>query len=258
MISIVTVNKNNAVGLEKTILSVLSQRNKNYEFIVVDGSSNDESSNILNQYHSYINKSFFEHDKGPYDAMNKGISASNGEFIIFLNSGDLFFNDTVIDEFYSKINTTEKETVYYGAISLDNLVPLYYPNYITLSDLKKWTINHNSCCIPKSLFIKYGIYDLEFKLAADYVWFLKIYLVGVRFTYIDKMLVSYDTSGLSSQNPNLYKSEMTDAFNRYVPDYLRTMLLEYDQLKLENSYTIIKLSKKFNFIFQRIKKYITR
>ena len=122
MLTIITVNLNNSLGLESTIKSVLSQETVDFEFIIVDGKSTDGSLCIINHYlkenelksenkeyniclwkgkcGDIIGSYFYQKDKGVYDAMNKGIKASNGDYLLFLNSGDLLVESDLISDFY--------------------------------------------------------------------------------------------------------------------------------------------------------------
>ena len=88
LFSIITINYNNAEGLEGTIQSVVSQQFIDYEYIVVDGNSTDDSLDLLKKYSSYITFYISEPDKGVYDALNKGVQVAKGDYIIFMNSGD--------------------------------------------------------------------------------------------------------------------------------------------------------------------------
>ena len=95
MISIITATYNSAKTINDTIKSVLCQTNKDFEYIIVDGNSSDNTVDIINQYESVITKWVSEPDKGIYDAMNKGIKMASGEWLIMMNAGDYFFQSTV-------------------------------------------------------------------------------------------------------------------------------------------------------------------
>ena len=96
--SIITVNLNNACGLEDTIISVFNQTCHDYEFLIIDGGSTDNSRTIIEQYQNQINYWVSEPDNGIFNAMNKGIKASRGEYLIFMNSGDCFYNGKVLED----------------------------------------------------------------------------------------------------------------------------------------------------------------
>ena len=111
-ISIITINYNEKVGFEKTIKSVLNQSYQDFEFIIIDGGSTDGSINVIEKYKDSISYWVSEPDKGVYNAMNKGIRASKGEFVIFMNGGDCFNNDLVLEEIAPMLN--DEFDVYYG------------------------------------------------------------------------------------------------------------------------------------------------
>ena len=105
-LSIITINYNNRDGLQKTIESVVSQSFKDFEWIVIDGGSNDGSRELIERYAESISYWVSEPDKGIYNAMNKGIKASNGDYLLFLNSGDSLCDEYVIADF-QKLSFTE-------------------------------------------------------------------------------------------------------------------------------------------------------
>src|SRR5690349_12935935 len=102
-LSIITVNLNNRAGLEKTILSVKRQTNRDFEYIVVDGASTDGSAELIKLHGDVISKSLSEKDAGIYDAMNKGIQMASGDYLQFLNSGDTLFQPATISEVLPKL-----------------------------------------------------------------------------------------------------------------------------------------------------------
>ena len=95
-ISIITINYNNASGLEKTIRSVVEQTYNEYEYIIIDGASLDKSKEVIQEYQRYIDFWCSEKDSGIYNAMNKGIQKASGEYLLFLNSGDVLHNSAVL------------------------------------------------------------------------------------------------------------------------------------------------------------------
>jgi glycosyltransferase involved in cell wall biosynthesis len=111
-VSIITVNYNDKPGLEKTIASVLSQTSTDYEFVVMDGGSTDGSVEVINQHTDRIDIAVSEKDSGVFNAMNKAIKAATGEFLIFMNGGDIFYNEKVLEEVILML--TGQADIYYG------------------------------------------------------------------------------------------------------------------------------------------------
>lgn len=107
MISIITVNLNNATGLLNTINSVIRQTYKNYEYIIIDGGSCDESIEIIQKYQSFLTYWQSEPDDGIYFGMNEGIKYATGEYCLFLNSGDYFIDDKVLERVFENQKYTE-------------------------------------------------------------------------------------------------------------------------------------------------------
>jgi glycosyltransferase involved in cell wall biosynthesis len=96
MISIITIVFNNIIGIKKTLVSISNIKDKNFEFIIIDGGSNDGTQEIILKYNDIVSHFITEKDKGIYDAMNKGMQRAKGEYILFLNAGDTFASATTL------------------------------------------------------------------------------------------------------------------------------------------------------------------
>src|SRR6476620_8472507 len=113
-ISIITINYNDKEGLKKTIESVISQTFKDFEFLVIDGNSSDGGKDVLEQYKAHIDYCVSEPDTGVYNAMNKGIRAATGDFVLFLNSGDLLYKNDILGRVNASIDN--EYGIYYGDV----------------------------------------------------------------------------------------------------------------------------------------------
>ena len=113
-LSIITVNKNNALGLEQTALSIICQIFTDFEWIVIDGASGDNSINIIKKYEYKMKYWVSEADSGIYSAMNKGILQAAGTYCLFLNSGDWFFAPDSLARAFARINNSEPADIYYA------------------------------------------------------------------------------------------------------------------------------------------------
>jgi glycosyltransferase involved in cell wall biosynthesis len=196
LLSIITVNLNNSTGLERTIRSVQNQSWKNYEHIVIDGGSTDESITILKNNTNLIIWTS-DKDNGIYDAMNKGILLASGKFLNFLNSGDVYYNSSVLNNIY---NLLINDYIYYGDLLVINKGIFKLPfDKISLRFLNESSVPHPSSFIPKKLFLILGKYDPKFKIAADYDFWLRCYKHKINFIKLNSIISIFDENGLSSK-----------------------------------------------------------
>lgn len=198
-ISVITPSFNSEKTIEKTILSVISQERSCYlEYILIDGGSTDRTCEIINKYINSINVFISEQDAGAYDAMNKGISLATGDIIGIINSDDWYQDGAIkIVEQFSKYSDID---VLYSPI--DNYFEGEYVATFSPGDLEKlpirFTLNHPSCFIKKYAYDSVGLYDLQYKIAADYDLILRLFLSGLKFHYVDTPLAAYSLNGMSS------------------------------------------------------------
>lgn len=207
-LSIITINRNNAEGLKKTLDSVASQTCRDFEHIIIDGASTDDSVDIIKNYVASPagkNVSYWvsEPDKGVYNAMNKGIKKATGKYISILNSGDCYTKDAL--DFFYDFCFEDSLPVLYGAIN-----NICNGKFIGVEggcsdDLPKRMIAHPAAFVPKILHDKYGLYSENYKIASDYEFFLKLYLGQEKFVYINKLICNFDKSGISNINKKVYK-----------------------------------------------------
>lgn len=248
-ISIITINYNNASGLEKTIKSVINQTTGDYELIVIDGGSTDESVNIINKNTSFIKISVSEKDKGIYDAQNKGISLAKGKYLIFMNSGDCFTDDKVLENTIDFIKKNDDYKIYYGNTNLiekdGKIEALNPPEFIDLYFFYTATINHQSCFIHKSLFESYGYYNLNYKICSDYEFLLKVFVKEPEvFKYININICNYENYGMS-KDLQLFQKVVDER------NLIKLNLLDNEQLIAGKRHEIKLLGRKsryFKFI----------
>jgi glycosyltransferase involved in cell wall biosynthesis len=246
-ISIITINYNDKSGLLKTIESVINQSFVNYEFIVIDGGSTDGSSELITKYKDKINYAISEKDTGVFNAMNKGIKAAKGEFVIFMNGGDCFENSNVLRDIEPELNNNFD--IYYGnnyKVSPNSKRLKTYPEKLNFSFFYSSSINHQSTFIRKSLFEEHFYYNENYKIASDWEFFVyTICCQNVPCKYIDKTIAIYDFTGISS-NPKfsqLFYDEKMQTLNKYFPTFV-------DDYK-----DVGELNAKRFLQFQHIKKY---
>lgn len=206
-ISVITINYNNAAGLEKTIGSVISQNFTDYEYIVIDGGSGDGSLQMINKYKDKFSYVVSERDKGIYDAQNKGLRSAKGDFLIFLNSGDRFHNENVLKEFADRRIEPDKKIIYGNTLIIkkDNTTNLLIPPQ--KPDAEFWyanTLNHQAIFTRRSVFNEFGEFNVNFKYASDFELFVKVFVKQPGyFQYIDLLVCDYDDGGVTSMDSHL-------------------------------------------------------
>ena len=214
-LSIITVNYNNAEGLFNTIESVRNQVCCDNEHIIIDGGSTDGSVEIINNYKG-VSFCCSEPDDGPFDAMNKGIEKATGEYCIFMNSGDSFYNEHVVERFISK--HPEKD-IYTGitAEHVDGVIRDWHPpleKNICLFWFYRHALSHQSSFIKTSL-LKELRYDTEFHIVSDWLFFM-IALLNRRATYEPlPFYVSHYMGGGISRNEQKAFAEREKALEKY-------------------------------------------
>lgn len=242
-LSIITINLNNAQGLKKTMESVFAQTSDDFEYIVVDGGSTDESKEIMLEFaEQQINKStnlqftwISEQDRGIYHAMNKGIRLACGEYCQFLNSGDLLASSDVTLRMLDKL--PDSSIVYGNMIKqLTNGKILYNKEIPALSFLTFYTgtLNHSPSYIKRSLFAKYGMYDENLKIVSDWKFFLiAIALYNEKVSYRNIDLTCFDMKGISNINNELDKKERKLVLEQLIPESILTDYNRYSDLILK-------------------------
>lgn len=220
-ISLITVTYNSAQTLADTIQSVLAQTHPDIEYIVVDGASKDDTVNIIRQYEPQFNgrmKWVSEPDKGLYDAMNKGIRMATGEVVGILNSDDFFTSNNILEQVNAAFAKQPEVDAVYGDIhfvhpdNLDKCVR-YYSSKVFRRGLMKlgFIPAHPSFYLKRYCFKKYGMYQTDYKVAADFEFLLRvIYKERIRTLYLPLDMVTMRTGGASTSGFASHKQIMKD------------------------------------------------
>ena len=212
-ISIITVVYNDESGIKRTIDSVASLNYQNTEYIVIDGNSTDNTVDVIRAYSEKICKWISEPDSGIYDAMNKGIGMSTGDWLVFLNAGDEFANKDVISYIIPYINDYD---IIYGSMLRVSGAIQYITRGITSEhpdafDFMHGSLGHQASFINRKVFEKTGYYSTEYKLASDAKFFYDAIVVNsARIKYIDKVIAKFALGGASTTNQQLYDDERKD------------------------------------------------
>lgn len=202
-ISIVTVCFNSEKTIESTIDSVLKQDYDNIEYIIIDGKSSDKTLDIISKFEMGISVMISEKDSGIYSAMNKGISYSTGDYLLFLNSDDILESEHVISQLVDFINNTKHDVVY-SRISFfkDNpnrISRVWNPGTFSYSKLKRgWHPPHPGFTVARKLIKDIG-FDDKLKIAGDYDFFMRLFLVpGITIGFFDRNIVKMRIGGAST------------------------------------------------------------
>lgn len=235
-ISVVTIVYNDKEHICQTMDSVLSQTSRNnIEYIIIDGASTDGTSQQIQEIINEIDLYVCEPDSGIYDAMNKGLRNSSGDYVVFMNSGDLFSDSNVIKDVINTIG------------SLDKMPDLLYGNYREIKGGKYsspipartydkiWygpVASHQSCFYNRKFLLSNKLeYDITYKVAADYKLTLNtIYLSDGNILKLDRCISDCDVSGVSNTNRDLGLAEANRARKEIlgwgkIKECLLTMLL---------------------------------
>jgi glycosyltransferase involved in cell wall biosynthesis len=195
-LSIITINYNNCMGLQKTMQSVFEQTYTDYEYIIIDGGSVDGSPEYIKQHTDKLSYWTSEKDKGIYNAMNKGIRQAKGKYCLFLNSGDQLINNNILSEVFADFTN---EDIVYGNIEISNKT-VVIPDKLTFMYFYINSLAHPAAFIKRDLFNKYGGYNEENKIVSDWEFFI-VSLAKYNCSYrkIDMVISHFDTGGISSQ-----------------------------------------------------------
>lgn len=204
-VSIITVCRNAQDTIEKTIKSVIDQDYKDIEYIIIDGKSTDKTLDVVNKYKDHIDIIISEQDGGIYYAMNKGIEKSNGDIIYFLNAGDLLFKKNTVLNIVN-IFLIKKTNIVYGDVAFYNSdnpkkLILRRQNKVNNFFLTYGTVSHQSIFTKRNVFKKYGKFNTQFKLQADYEWILRLFIKNkISSYYTNQIITKYLRGGLSSNS----------------------------------------------------------
>lgn len=256
-LSIITINYNNKEGLQKTIKSVVSQTVKEFEWVVIDGGSTDGSKELIEKYSNYIDYYVSEPDKGIYNAMNKGIHASHGDFLQFLNSGDSLHENDTIERVLPLLKDTDIYVGRINSLGRENASIAEQEDFSPSAILHKLTftwIPHQASFINRCVFEKYGLYREDKRIVSDWWAYYRSIVIGnATIESIPITIADYDINGISATHRTKAIAEQESLLHEY------PAISEYYHFYKENKDIIDSLkSNKFAFMLFRVYFYIYR
>ena len=230
LLSIITINYNDKLGLERTLNSVKNQSYTNYEHIIIDGGSTDGSKQLIEVNQNNFAYWVSEPDKGIYHAMNKGINVANGEYLLFLNAGDHYVDNNSLKNAYPFLQG--EDIVYFNinVVGENNTYVKKCPKVLTFKYLHENLPAHQATFFKKELFTKMGNYDEHLKIVADWKFLiLAICKHNATYKYIDDTFSIFYYDGLSSlkENQTKVKAEREAVLNKEFRPFMKDLKDRY-------------------------------
>ncbi|MHB9056436.1 MAG: glycosyltransferase family 2 protein [Paludibacteraceae bacterium] len=237
-ITVASIVLNASDNIERTIQSVLNQTYNQIEYIFVDGESTDGTLDVLKKYEKKITKLVIEKDNGLYDAMNKALQLATGDFLIFMNSGDTFINQFVIEGIVNLIK--EKNVVYYGDVIFLNTkrkTSSFYGGRFGKHRFCMKNISHQSVFYPQIVYKSHS-YDLKYKMAADYVYNFKLKGEKIQFIHIPTFISFFELGGISSSKDNLFEKNKCKIIKKNLGLYYSLYFILKKNIRLRKLFNV--------------------
>lgn len=249
-ISIITVNFNNKNGLRTTMDSVLGQTFKDYEYIVIDGGSSDGSKEVIAEKADRLAYWCSEKDGGIYNGMNKGVRHASGEYVLFLNSGDRLYDETVLEKISGRLGEAD---IVYGDLILyypdeNKSVLQPYPDKVTVMYLRDGSLPHPASFIRTAM-LKETPYDEDYRIIADWVFFCKKIVYENCSTQHVSMPVSVFAMDGISNNKEKHDRERQKADRELFPPLIAELsdtIWLYEKKGMGEIYTQLAATKKLH------------
>ena len=220
--SVVTVVKNDENNIQRTLISVLNQEFKNFEYIIIDGQSKDKTLTIIDQYKKDISHIISEPDSGIYFAMNKGANLANGEFLVFVNSGDILTKKALLI-IHDKINQNPKIDFIFGTVkrhyTKDTILKFGFDKKKLFYNFDFATSHSTGFYIRNSIFKKIGLFNTKYKCSADY----DIYY---------KSIIIYNLAGSSTEKHELIGEVSSGGFSSTISPFEH--IIEEIKIRIDN------------------------
>lgn len=230
-LSVITINYNNASGLELTMESVFGQTFIDVEYVVIDGGSSDGSKELIQANAAKIDFWCSENDKGVYNAMNKGVLHATGEYVLFLNSGDYLYDSSVLAKILPSLTG---EGIVYGDLMFmpegggEGSV-FVYPEILDVDYFMERSLGHPASFIKREL-LTVSPYNEEYRIVSDWEFFFrKIVYESVTYKHVKLLVSVFDMGGISNSQTDLCAREREQVLHSFFPG----MLYEYLQTCVE-------------------------
>jgi glycosyltransferase involved in cell wall biosynthesis len=249
-ISIITVCYNASASIEKTIKSVLTQNYSNLEYIFVDGHSSDNTLEIIKKHQKDESLIISEKDKGPFDAMNKGIKKATGDIIGIINADD-WYEESAFNSIAKAFSANNQPDVICGNMQYWDGEEKGKLAFAVLHRItKEMSLNHPTIFVKRSTYIKHGVFDLQFKLASDYELALRFYSLGCSFFIVNQTIANMSLQGMSDRQ---WKTSLKEAFHIKLKHTSKPIAyLEYAEIFVKEA--TVRQLKKYN-LYGIYKKY---
>jgi len=245
-ISMITVCYNSESTIRDTLESVLSQTYPDYEYIIIDGKSKDNTLQIVKEYEKKFNgklKYISEKDKGLYDAMNKGIKLASGDIVGIINSDDVIASNDIFEKVVDKFNQFGCDGVYSNLLIKDENLNKIVRRFNKGSGKYKlgWYPPHPTLYLKKSVYDKYGLFDIDYRIAADYDFMVRIMQNGASLMYVDEIFTYMRAGGKSTNGLKGYWKSFKESYN----------VLKNNKI---NFPLLVNILRTFRVLFQSLRK----
>lgn len=206
LFTVITISYNNLSGLKTTGASVQAQSCTDYEWIIIDGGSNDGSADFLRSAPARI---ISEADNGIYDAMNKGISIANGQYVIFMNAGDIFIAPDTLEKIKSEIlkQNATPDFIYGDALEQTDSAQPAYKKARPHTKIRHGMFTHHQAMLYKRSLLTDMRYNENYKIAADYDLTLRFLKCCTHILYCPYPLCVFERGGISQRQTTLGRKE---------------------------------------------------
>ena len=216
-LSIITVCFNIKDEIEQTLKSIVNQTWQDFEWIVIDGGSTDGTLDVLKKYEKNISVLISEPDKGIYNAMNKGIKIAKGKYLNFMNGGDSFYADDILEKIFAD-KDYDADVLYGGYNVIEQTGKSWiriFPKKVDADFFRNDCISHQGAFIKRDLFDKYGLYSENYKIVSDWEKWVIFAINNRSFQKLDFVVANFVYNGISAKRLDLLGAELDDGRRRY-------------------------------------------